>query len=174
MMKMNRTPEPNYLKIIKKSLVEEFLAGKDFDYTYRGYASVLRNDLNALTNNHCAYCDCILLPSQKPQIDHFKPKAKYKLLAYSWINLFPSCENCNKKKSQRVIKIRPDSANYQFSKYFWIKNDGILRAKNTEAQQIIDLFDLNNTDIIEYRINIICGNIESKQPKYQPYRYIKW
>ena len=167
MNKFNRDikSEPNYLKNNKKELVCKYIESNNFDYSYGKNAAKLRKDLNKLTDNHCAYCDGILLPFATPQIDHFKPKIKYKLLAYSWINLFPVCVSCNNKKAKTIFKIRPDATNYFWKNYFWYENTtGIICAKTKDAQFIIDTLKLNSFDKIEYRLEI-------KNINFQPYRY---
>jgi hypothetical protein len=43
----------------------------------------------------CPYC----LERTSETLDHFLPKVKFKLLAITPLNLIPSCETCNRKKS---------------------------------------------------------------------------
>ena len=169
MIKFNRKlkSEPIYLKNIKKILVSKYINSVNFDYTYGNNYTKLRADLNKLTENHCAYCDCMLLPFVSPEIDHFKPKSNYKLLAYSWLNLFPVCNRCNKKKAKKIFKIRPDASNYNWKDYFWIKNTGRIFAKTKEAKFIIDTLDLNSEYRIIFRHQQILG-----ETKIDTYRYI--
>lgn len=173
MMKIERTIEPEYLKVKKRELLSKYLKTGKFDYSYGGESSKLRKDLNAITNNHCVYCDATLLPYSNPEIDHFKPKKKYKYLAYSWINFFPSCGICNNKKRENLLLIRPDAKNYEFKNHFWCKNTGELKPKTKEAKEIIDLFDLNCKDRVEIRLLIYNGEINYKNIDKQPFRYIK-
>ncbi len=172
MIKINRTKEPDSLKKVKKILLSKYLKTGNFDYSYGNQSKQLRKELNRLTDNHCAYCDILLLPYSKPQIDHFKPKKKYKLLAYSWINLFPTCGICNNNKQENLIDLRPDAKKYNFKDNFYCKNTGELAAKNKNAQQIINLLDLNSEERVELRWQIYCDEYKFNDKSKQVYRYI--
>ena len=61
-------------------------------------AKDVRKSLEDAYNNKCAYCETI---DFKPEIEHYRPKTKYKYLCYEWTNLMPACHNCNHSKSNK-------------------------------------------------------------------------
>jgi len=48
----------------------------------------------------CVYCEKDLTDNT-PHVEHFRPKSHYWWLAYSWDNLFLSCEECNVRKGDK-------------------------------------------------------------------------
>lgn len=70
----------------------------------------IRNILNELFNQKCAYCESIV---EYGATEHFRPKSRamnldgkvsddhYWWLAYKWENLYPSCKFCNRNKQTR-------------------------------------------------------------------------
>ena len=71
-------------------------------------APEVKDALNELYNNKCAYCEGIANSAKfKSRIDHFRPKngikeienhKGYFWLGYEWTNLLPTCETCNREK----------------------------------------------------------------------------
>ena len=58
--------------------------------------------LHALHGESCAYCQGPLTPSDRGDVEHFRPKAIYWWLGYDFRNYFLSCARCNRiRKSQR-------------------------------------------------------------------------
>ena len=67
----------------------------------------VRKTLKFIYNDKCAYCEQRLIFPKKNQnksaendltVEHFRPKAVYYWLAYSWDNLLPVCYDCNRAK----------------------------------------------------------------------------
>jgi len=125
---------------------------------------LLRDELCALTEQHCSYCDCLLhITEYTPHIEHFKPKATFNFLESIWENLYISCPLCNSNKGYKIPKIkplRPDSVGYQFSKWFRInyqtgeilpKVFGLSQSENERAQATIDWLGLNKNGKPEAR-----------------------
>ena len=50
----------------------------------------------------CAYCEGSTDTKRtRPEIDHFRPRSRYKHLTFKWDNLMYACHLCNKKKSDK-------------------------------------------------------------------------
>jgi uncharacterized protein (TIGR02646 family) len=59
--------------------------------------------LRNLYNDKCVFCEsCIELSA----VEHFRPKAIYYWLAYSWDNLLLICTNCNSHKREYFEKLK--------------------------------------------------------------------
>jgi uncharacterized protein (TIGR02646 family) len=66
-----------------------------------------RAALQALFHKKCAYCEVSISNRMGWNVDHYRPKGRiaerstdhpgYYWLAYRWSNLYPACEDCNKK-----------------------------------------------------------------------------
>jgi uncharacterized protein (TIGR02646 family) len=92
------------------------ISGQKFNY-------ICRPILLGMTENHCAFCDLNDLgPGARFTIDHHRPKSAHPRLSHMWINLYPSCDNCQQAKSETTNKhaLRPDEANYNFTRYFTV------------------------------------------------------
>ncbi len=80
--------------------------------------------LLVMTAEHCAYCDGFPLDTTgSPTIDHFKPSSRFPEDAFSWPNLFPACERCQKGPVGKgddwsPLLLKPDAPDYNFQKYF--------------------------------------------------------
>lgn len=62
--------------------------------------SKIQKKLNEIYNLKCAFCEQKLLDSPK-HIEHYRPKATYYWLSYSWDNLLLACGSCNSSKGDR-------------------------------------------------------------------------
>lgn len=67
--------------------------------------------LEELFHRKCAYCESSISNSTW-EVEHFRPKGRvaervdhpgYYWLAYSWSNLYPACEFCNKRRKDRPL-----------------------------------------------------------------------
>lgn len=67
----------------------------------------LRAALHELFHRKCAYCEVAIPNRTGWNVDHYRPKGRiaerpddhpgYYWLAYRWTNLYPACEDCNKR-----------------------------------------------------------------------------
>lgn len=81
------------------------------DHKHNGYYyahETVKEALQEIYGNKCAYCEGDITAVSSPRIDHFRPKNRikeqkeslgYYWLTYEWTNLIQSCEKCNGKKS---------------------------------------------------------------------------
>ncbi len=91
---------------------------------YSTHKDLVRKELISLSENHCAYCDCILHISEyTPHIEHFKPREKSPSLENVWHNLFAACPKCNSNKGgfyPNIKPLKPDTLEYDFDYWFEI------------------------------------------------------
>lgn len=151
-------------------------------WTWKGKYQILQQALLDSNDDHCAYCDCHPLKDDRGfEIDHFKPKTKFPLLAFTYSNLFPSCNECNKKNSKfHNLLIKPDEENYRFEDFFRFDSFTgeicINESKSIENQKrakiTIDIFRLNIGNKPKNRLKAIKKEIKAKTPlNERPYRY---
>lgn len=68
------------------------------------------NELNIKT---CPYCNRQFIHTfkgmrvERPELDHFNPKADYPIFCLSFYNLIPACHSCNHVKLENFIKVNP-------------------------------------------------------------------
>jgi len=140
-------------------------------------------ELKNTTNCHCAFCDDVLMPigSAKGQIEHFKSKEEYKLLAYSWLNLFPICEMCNSTKGKKFDfqLLRPDANGFRFEKWFYFdtKTFKIMPKKLgnpnwQRAETTIEIYGLNKPEKIQRRAFIYSEFSNSLNIHNQAFRFM--
>jgi len=87
----------------KKFGLKEPKRKKDKSWSYKFLASPEWKDLRkrflSQSEKVCVYCGA----KENLQVDHIKPKSKYKELALDWSNLQILCWPCNRKKANREI-----------------------------------------------------------------------
>lgn len=111
MIKINRTAKPNILQKNEKkwlSKIQKVLnAGnkKDLDIAISKYQhKEIKAELLKLFRGRCAYCESKYDHVDFGDIEHFRPKVKYPLLAIKWTNLLLSCPRCNIIKDDQFPK----------------------------------------------------------------------
>ncbi|WP_171304889.1 HNH endonuclease [Acinetobacter seifertii] len=68
----------------------------DDNHNDRYKTNDIRDRLKSIYNDKCAYCETKV---EQYHVDHYRPKAIYYWLAYSWDNLIISCPICNEHKN---------------------------------------------------------------------------
>ncbi len=180
MMEFKRGKAPKILKDNKEDWTDNYLNGSAFHWHNK--QSQLLEKLKDMTLSHCAFCDDILSPigSADGQIEHFRPKKKYKRYAFAWNNLYPICDLCNGTKGERFDKLllRADERDFKFSKWFRFDPNTFelkpmkLNPNWKRAEITIKLYGLNkkiSRRQFEYD-RIINGEYSNKN--YQPFRFI--
>jgi len=76
------------------------LVGKYDDPNHRYKVNSIQKKLKKIYHLKCAFCEKKLLDAPK-HIEHYRPKAIYYWLAYSWDNLLLACGSCNSAKGDR-------------------------------------------------------------------------
>jgi uncharacterized protein (TIGR02646 family) len=127
-------------------------------------AEIARAALAHMTASHCSYCDGVPLDATgNDEIDHFCPKSRpefYELVC-AWENLFLICTRCNgaKRDQWEPALLRPDDADYSFSRYFLFNFDtgalepapGMTEGARHRALRTIEILDLNRTGACQAR-----------------------
>jgi uncharacterized protein (TIGR02646 family) len=140
--------------------------------------NLIEPKLKKLTDGHCSYCDRFEIEGEG-SIDHFYPKAIYKLCAYKWENLFFSCKRCNEIKNKnfdlvlskriqrgecrktfgKYFPVKPDVDDFYFEKYFTFDSYGIIRAnlnlseeEKSKATNTIKIFKLEDLTKIRNKV----------------------
>ena len=183
MIKIKRTKAPKFLSENKKTWTKNYILGSKFNW-HAKQNQILKH-LKFMTLSHCAFCDDTLIPkgSAKGQIEHFRPKEKYKYYAYAWANLYPICSHCNTSKKDRFdrLLLRPDEIKYEFID--WFRLDLITfeikpvfqeKINMKRSKQTIKLYGFNKIDKINrrrYVYNEIINNKYSNKNE-QPFRFI--
>jgi len=183
MIALKRTEEPKFLQENKEKWTVELINGGNFSWHKK--QKELLEKLKSMTKNHCAFCDDLISPlgSDVSEIEHFKPKEKYKKLAFEWTNLFPICRHCNGTKKDRFdeLLLKPDIENYCFNEWFRFDlNTFELKAKklgNSEwirAEITIKLYGFNKDIKVERREFEFDEIIRGKYDNFdkQPFRFI--
>lgn len=64
--------------------------------------------LEKIFHGKCAYCESRYLATQPMDVEHWRPKSIYWFLAAEWTNLYPSCIDCNRRRTH-VVRL-PDGS----------------------------------------------------------------
>ncbi len=119
----------------------------------KGYEDLV-GKLSEMTADHCAFCDNFSMSGDIPcEVEHFRPKSTFPLLAFTWTNLYPCCGHCQRQKSNKFDErlLQPDHETYSFDDFFEIMwESGRIepnRAKSLERQErariTIEIYGLN-------------------------------
>ena len=152
------------------------------NWSWNGKYDLLKDALFLCNNDHCAYCDCHPLKDDRGfEIDHFKPKTLFPLEAFTYLNLLPSCNECNKKGSKYdVLLVKPDEESYQFEDFFRydsftgeiLPNPAKSEENQKRAFETIKIFRLNFEGKPRNRMKAIGKEIKCDTPfDERPYRY---
>ena len=105
MIHIERLPKPNILLEKEHDWTDKFIhSGKTRpDNTKYGHKTILQT-LQSMSFTKCFYCEQ-KLKGVASEIDHLIEVNIEKKQAYSWENLYLSCENCNNKINHLSISI---------------------------------------------------------------------
>lgn len=86
---------------------------KKKEFKYKAYKGAdVRQALENLFHGKCAYCETYYAASAPVDIEHYRPKGAvaedtahggYWWIAMQWVNLLPSCIDCNRKRGQVLV-----------------------------------------------------------------------
>ncbi|SKB00127.1 TIGR02646 family protein [Prosthecobacter debontii] len=123
-----------------------------------GEMETLQKMLSRSTCMHCSYCDSLMGYSSRDTIDHFLPKKHFPHLAYVWTNLYLCCDGCQRKGTKYDEEaLRPDEAEYSFSRYFRYRRNGEMSVVATDendrrrAEITLNVLDLNDVELVRDR-----------------------
>ncbi len=182
MIPMNRTTEPEFLASEKEKWTDDYIKTGNFNWHSR---ELLLKDLKAMTKDHCAFCDDVLSPigSADPEIEHFKPKSRYKDLAFEWENLYPICRHCNGTKNDIFddLLLKPDEIGYQYNDWFRLDPNSFelkpIKAGNihwNRAETTIRIYGFNKPDKVGRRTFVSAEIADNKYSSkdFQPFRFL--
>jgi uncharacterized protein (TIGR02646 family) len=115
-----------------------------------------RPQLFARFHRKCAYCETPL-NAEAFDIEMFRPKALYPLLAYAWDNLLVACRACNAAKANR-FPLDPESepllldpCNDKAEQHLVFGRDGRVISATPRGQATIDTLNLNRLALVAAR-----------------------
>lgn len=126
-----------------------------------------KDSLALVSHYKCAYCETPINARRSGQVEHFKPKSLFPLLAYDWDNYLLGCGGCNGAKGDRWPRkggyFRPDRANP--ATQFDFEPDGRMKASKPDsaAARTVTEFDLNRSWLIEARYTALKSVLEDLQ-----------
>ena len=71
--------------------------------------------LLAMQGEVCAYCQGLLTPSDRGDVDHFRPKSIYWWLAYHFSNYFLTCMRCNRVRKGKKFPLENGEPGLQYN-----------------------------------------------------------
>ena len=153
-----------------------------FNWEKHGTCSdAIRQNLNIMTQQHCAFCDGILRLTSPDTIEHFKPKKTFPELAYTWDNLFPCCYECQRIKKERFDEslLKPDDPDYFFNNYFIVNySTGEIEPSphsdtndQNRARTTLELYGLNTKDRMKARMQQLEHFSKAEAPCIDDYNY---
>jgi uncharacterized protein (TIGR02646 family) len=127
---------------------------------FKAIWSKAKQALAAMSYQKCAYCETPINAERSGQVEHFRPKSLFPLLAYEWDNYFLGCGGCNGAKSDKwpsggICYIRPDEGD-PFSLFYFLE-DGTMEAANprSAAKNTVEDLDLNREWLCRLRARVI-------------------
>ncbi len=128
-------------------------AGKAIDFT--GYG-VVKAELFAMQHNKCCYCEKLQEQAKYRDVEHYRPKAIYWWLAWTWDNLLFACVDCNREYKRDQFPLASGST----------RLDAGHAPPGAEQPLVLDPSDptLDPTQEIEFRRDRVHGN-----ERWKPY-----
>lgn len=177
MIKLEKSPKPEYLVVNETRLTEEFNANKEKSvWSHTKIKETLLDD----GYSKCAYCESkVGVGSSYMEVEHFLPKEHYPDLVVSWENLLPSCKKCNgmgckgsqvNKSGKEILNPFEDNP----ADYLIYRNNRF-RAKNKSSlgKRTINVFKLNGEEVRKARFDLtnkideILCNIADMTDEYE-------
>lgn len=110
MIKIARTEEPPELLAIREERVAAARQARQAGTKIRfeDYDRV-KPQLAAMQSNKCCYCEKREEQAKYRDVEHYRPKAPYWWLAWTWRNLLFSCMDCNREQKRDQFPLAPGS-----------------------------------------------------------------
>lgn len=98
MIRIQRSPEPSALSTVRAAKLAQarqaLRGGQTVSFSEYG---AVKPDLAKMQHNKCCYCEKHEEQAKYRDVDHFRPKAPYWWLAWTWENLLFACMDCNRE-----------------------------------------------------------------------------
>ncbi|QGJ79194.1 hypothetical protein CN204_31890 [Sinorhizobium meliloti] len=117
--RLDLTNDMSVASIERKKIIAGLVGGNPAaDAKFEAYShDTVRDALQNLFHNKCAYCESKIAGSQDTDIEHYRPKGRvtdalksgvahpgYWWLAMEWTNLVLACTHCNQRRKQLIYK----------------------------------------------------------------------
>ena len=110
MIRIVRPPEPTALPSVRATQLaaarDALSAGRPI--TFAGHGTV-KDDLFTMQQRKCCYCEKREEQAKYRDVEHFRPKARYWWLAWTWENLLFACVDCNREHKREQFPLAPGS-----------------------------------------------------------------
>lgn len=113
--------------------------------------------LEEMYNGCCCYCESKIKITSYPEIEHFKPKSKYKELCFDYSNLHYSCKRCNLAKGSQYTDNLLNPSEDDPEEYIrYIGELAVSIDNNERGKEMINVVKLNErADLKEERIRYL-------------------
>jgi len=149
-IRIARRPEPVALRPVRdKRLADAIEAKRDQEaITFGGY-EVVKGNVFDMQHRKCCYCEKLHEQAKYRDVEHYRPKARYWWLAWTWENLLFACLDCNREYKRDQFPLAPGCHALEFPQ----------RPPGHEIPLVIDPTDLQiePTAEIEFRRDRIQG-----------------
>jgi len=97
-IRIERAPEPPGLPARRARYLEAAREALRLDerLDLGGYGLV-KDELFAMQDHKCCYCEKLQEQAKYRDVEHYRPKARYWWLTWTWTNLLFSCVDCNRE-----------------------------------------------------------------------------
>ena len=139
-LKENPKLEPDWAEFSKTVVKKETIAA--LEEMYKGC---------------CCYCESKIKSTSYPEIEHFKPKSKYKELCFDYSNLHYSCKRCNLAKGSNYNEKLLNPSEDDPEEYIrYIGELAVSIDNNNRGREMINVVKLNErADLKEERIRYL-------------------
>lgn len=110
MIRIVRAPEPSALppeRAARLSAARAALAAGE-KVVFKGH-EIVKDDLFRMQHHKCCYCEKLSEQAKFRDVEHFRPKARYWWLAWTWENLLFACIDCNREYKREQFPLAPGS-----------------------------------------------------------------
>ncbi len=103
-------PQTDWFKSARKLKKKAIKDGAKHEVDDHFKHTEVRKALEKLFHDKCAYCETSIAAGADWNVEHYRPNGRvaeredhpgYYWLAYTWDNLFPSCEHCNQNRKDK-------------------------------------------------------------------------
>jgi len=158
MRKIKKGKAPEFIKLKNKKFLLEFSNNPTIDVNkkwkdWRG-KDRLKEELRLSHFDKCCYCERVIPYFKSMQIEHFKPKSRYRKQCFDYKNLFICCDRCNGTKLGRYDKRMINPGKDDPSSHLHFNQDDVV-AKTENGKVTIELLDMNDSDSKKLRCEFL-------------------
>ncbi len=179
MIIVTRLPEPralqrngaNWLRILNEVMDNPRSTKGQKDNAENKYRhEEIKSTLTQMFQSKCAYCESKIIHITYGDIEHFRPRHRFRELTFIWTNLLLSCNICNDQghkghnfpeyEDGNPVLIDPSDPTENIDRhlgFLWddLTKISLVTGKDTRGHEVINTFDLNGsrgrTELIRHR-----------------------